>query len=138
MDPIQGGRQARPGIMRPHLVVTLHPFRTDLPNLVSRLNQERGGNLISPRRVFLACFALLALRPVALMHVFSFLLGSRTAAVKTGIAPLFQQRNAAHQLRDGRLINPAAGSLDEFCIELAMIDTGLSGHGADEGAMLVS
>ena len=32
--PILGGRQASQGIMGPLLVVTLHPFRTDLPDLV--------------------------------------------------------------------------------------------------------
>ena len=62
----------------------------------------------------------------------------RSAAVKTGISPLFKQRNAAYQLRDGRLIDLATGWLDELCIELAMIDTGLSRRGADEGAALVS
>jgi hypothetical protein len=41
-------------------------------------------------------------------------------------------------LRDGRLIDPSAGSLDKFCIELAMVDTGLSRHGPDEGTMLIS
>ena len=34
--------------------------------------------------------------------------------------------------------NPAAGSLDKFCIEPAMIESYLSRHGADKGAMLVS
>ena len=65
-------------------------------------------------------------------------LSSCPASGKTGVPPLFQQRNAAHQLRNGRLIDPAACSFDEFCIELAMIDTGLSRHGTDEGTMQVS
>ena len=65
-------------------------------------------------------------------------LDSLPRSVKPRISPLFQQRDSSYQLRDGRLINSAAGSLDEFCIETAMIDTGLSRHRADEGAMLVS
>ena len=71
-----------------------------------------------------------------LADFFSILLCS--PAVKARISPLFQQRNAADQLRDGRLIDPTAGSLDEFCIELAMIDTSLSRHTTDQSPVLVS
>ena len=68
-------------------------------------------------------------------NYFSILLGS--TAVKAGVSPFLQHGNTACQLRDGRLIDPSPGSLDEFCIELAMIDSGLSRYGADEGAVLV-
>jgi hypothetical protein len=40
-------------------------------------------------------------------------------------------------LRNSRLIDSAPGSCDKFCIESAMIDSYLSRHGADKGAMLV-
>jgi hypothetical protein len=63
---------------------------------------------------------------------------SGSTAVKASVPPFFQQRDSSCQLRDGRLIDSTAGSLDEFCIESAMIDTGLARHGADEGAVLLS